>query len=83
MARVSALRVIHYVNQFFGGIGGEDKADAAPSHRPGPVGPGIGLAKHFGLVARRKPLPFLMPVPASTPEDAYSSIRFGSGFRRG
>ena len=47
----NTVRAIHYVNQFFGGIGGEDKADAAPSHRPGPVGPGIGLAKHLGTDA--------------------------------
>jgi glycine reductase len=42
------VKVIHYINQFFGGIGGEDKADAKPTHRAGPVGPGIGLVKHFG-----------------------------------
>jgi len=47
----NTVRVIHYINQFFGGIGGEDKADAGPSHRPGPVGPGMGLAKHFGTDA--------------------------------
>src|SRR5919108_1884281 len=45
------LRVIHYVNQFFAGIGSEDKADARPSHRDGPVGPGIALAKHVGQAA--------------------------------
>jgi glycine reductase len=42
------LRVVHYINQFFGGIGAEDKADVGPSHRPGPVGPGTALAKHVG-----------------------------------
>jgi glycine reductase complex component B subunit gamma len=47
-----ALRVIHYLNQFFGGIGAEDKADIGPSHRAGPVGPGIGLAKYLGADAR-------------------------------
>ncbi len=45
------LKVIHYINQFFGGIGGEDKADARPTHREGPVGPGIALAKQFGAEA--------------------------------
>src|SRR2546422_5707456 len=50
-AVTSTLRVIHYVNQFFGGIGGEDKADVGPSHRAGPVGPGIGLAKYLGTEA--------------------------------
>jgi glycine reductase len=42
------VRVVHYINQFFAGIGGEDRADVAPSHRAGPVGPGIGLQKHLG-----------------------------------
>lgn len=42
------LRVIHYLNQFFGGIGGEDRADAGPTHRLGPVGPGVALATHLG-----------------------------------
>jgi len=43
-----ALRVLHYMNQFFGGIGAEDKADAPPTHKPGPVGPGVPLAQHLG-----------------------------------
>ena len=43
----SKIRVIHYLNQFFGGIGAEDKAGAPPSHRPGPVGPGVGLARRL------------------------------------
>ena len=42
------ITIIHYVNQFFGGIGGEDRADTPPQYRPGPVGPGVGLAKHLG-----------------------------------
>ena len=45
------LRIVHYINQFFGGIGGEDKADTPPSHRAGPVGPGLGLAKALGADA--------------------------------
>jgi glycine reductase len=45
------LRLVHYINQFFGGIGGEDKADTPPSHRAGPVGPGLGLAKALGADA--------------------------------
>lgn len=36
-------RVVHYVNQFFGGIGGEDKADTPVQIREGPVGPGRAL----------------------------------------
>ena len=36
-------KAIHYINQFFGGVGGEDKADFEPVIREGPVGPGIAL----------------------------------------
>lgn len=42
------VRVVHYLNQFFGGVGGEEKGDTKPTHRTGPVGPGIALARHFG-----------------------------------
>jgi glycine reductase len=45
---MAPLRVIHYVNQFFGGIGGEDKGDMRPIHHPGPVGPGIALGNWLG-----------------------------------
>ena len=41
-------RVVHYVNQFFGGVGGEDKADIPPRHQSGPVGPGRLLQEHLG-----------------------------------
>lgn len=34
------LRMVHYLNQFFGGIGGEDKASTRPQVEEGPVGPG-------------------------------------------
>ena len=37
------VRVMHYVNQFFGGIGGEDRADTPVQVREGPVGPGRAL----------------------------------------
>lgn len=40
-----AYKVVHYINQFFAGIGGEDKADIAPEVRDGVVGPGLGLNK--------------------------------------
>jgi glycine reductase complex component B subunit gamma len=42
MAR-NKVRIVHYLNQFFGGIGGEKEADAALEVREGPVGPGLGL----------------------------------------
>ncbi len=42
-----AFRVVHYINQFFGGIGGEEKADIAPEARDGVVGPGAALKMAF------------------------------------
>jgi glycine reductase complex component B subunit gamma len=33
------IRVVHYINQFFGGIGGEDKAHLPPRVAEGAVGP--------------------------------------------
>jgi betaine reductase complex component B subunit beta len=44
-------KVIHYVNQFFGQIGGEDKADFEPEIREGAVGPGILLNNLLSPVA--------------------------------
>jgi glycine reductase len=38
------VRAVHYLNQFFAGLGGEDKAEAPPTRFDGPVGPGRGLA---------------------------------------
>ena len=34
------LRVVHYLNQFFGGIGGEEKASERPQIKDSAVGPG-------------------------------------------
>jgi len=42
------IRVVHYLNQFFGQIGGEDKADVAPFGTDKPVGPGLALQAGFG-----------------------------------
>lgn len=36
-------KAIHYINQFFAGIGGEDKADYKPEIREGLVGPSLAL----------------------------------------
>ena len=36
-------KVVHYINQFFAGIGGEDKADYKPELKEGKIGPGIAL----------------------------------------
>ena len=41
-------RIVHYLNQFFGGLGGEDRAGMAPVSEPGPVGTGRGLARFLG-----------------------------------
>jgi len=37
------LAVVHYVNQFFGGLGGEERANEPIHVRAGAVGPGRGL----------------------------------------
>ncbi len=42
------LKVVHYLNQFFGQIGGEDKADIGFMVKTGPVGPGLALQKALG-----------------------------------
>src|SRR3989442_7782838 len=34
-----ALRVVHYLNAFFGGLGGEEEAHTPLSVQPSPVGP--------------------------------------------
>ncbi len=38
-------KCIHYINQFFAGIGGEEKADYEPEIVEGVVGPGMALEK--------------------------------------
>jgi len=40
---MSKKKVVHYINQFFAGIGGEEKADIKPEVREGVVGPGMAL----------------------------------------
>jgi glycine reductase len=37
------VRIVHYLNQFFAGLGGEDRADTPPGSRAGAVGPGRAL----------------------------------------
>lgn len=48
MAESRKLRVVHYLNQFFGQIGGEDKAGIGPLVKEGPVGPGTALQEALG-----------------------------------
>lgn len=42
-----SLKVVHYINQFFAQIGGEEKADYPPEYREGAVGPGLALNAAF------------------------------------
>ncbi len=37
------MKIIHYINQFFANIGGEEMADIPPEVREGVVGPGMAL----------------------------------------
>jgi glycine reductase len=46
-----SYRIIHYINQFYAGIGGEEKADVAPEVREGVVGPGMALKAALGADA--------------------------------
>ncbi len=41
-------RVVHYLNQFFAGVGGEDQAEQPPAAQDGPLGPGRLLARALG-----------------------------------
>jgi glycine reductase complex component B subunit gamma len=38
-----SFKVLYYVNQFFGQVGGEDKAGMPPEFRPEKVGPAVGF----------------------------------------
>lgn len=45
------LNIVHYLNQFFGQIGGEDKADIRPQIRHEPVGPALAFAAQLKDIA--------------------------------
>ena len=45
------FRVVHYVNQFFAGFGGEDRADVSPVAREGITGAAAGLQNALGRSA--------------------------------
>jgi betaine reductase len=49
---MTTLKVVHYVNQFFAGIGGEDRAGEPPRVRAGVVGPGQALQWALGDAAQ-------------------------------
>lgn len=42
---MSKIRIVHYINQFFAGIGGEEKADIPPEVREDVVGPGMAFQR--------------------------------------
>ncbi len=41
-------KIVHYINQFFAGIGGEEKADTVPQVQEKVIGPGLAFQKEFG-----------------------------------
>ena len=45
---MSKFKVVHYINQFFAQVGGEEMAHIQPEKREGPVGPGLALSITFG-----------------------------------
>ena len=45
---MAKYKIVHYLNQFFAGIGGEDKADFAPEVREDVLGPGLALKAGLG-----------------------------------
>ena len=45
---MSNIRIVHYINNFFAGAGGEEAAGMEPELREGAVGPGLALAEAFG-----------------------------------
>lgn len=42
------MRVVHYINQFYAGLGAEEAADSGPRVLDGPIGPGRLLAQLLG-----------------------------------
>jgi betaine reductase len=42
------MRIVHYINQFFAGVGGEEAAGSGPELHDGPLGPGRRLAAVLG-----------------------------------
>ena len=48
---MAKLKVVHYINQFYAGIGGEEMANTPPEVRDGAVGPGLAFQAAFGDAA--------------------------------
>lgn len=51
MIEASKMRVVQYLNQFFGQEGREEKADMKFKVKEGPIGPGVALQKILGSKA--------------------------------
>ena len=50
---MSKIKIVHYINQFFANVGGEEKADFPAEVRRGEVvGPGLAFQQHFGEEAQ-------------------------------
>ena len=45
---MNTIRVVHYLNQFFTGLGAEEYAGTGPGKKAGAVGPGIALQQALG-----------------------------------
>ena len=59
---MAELRVVHYLNQFFAGMGGEDKAGIGPRVMEGATGPGRAVQMALGergkvMIQRLTPSP--------------------------
>ena len=48
---MTKTRIVHYINQFYAGIGGEEFANTPPEKRDGYVGPGMALSTALKDVA--------------------------------
>lgn len=48
---MSNYKIVHYINQFYAGIGGEEKANTEPFKKDGPVGPGQAFNGALGSTA--------------------------------
>lgn len=48
---MAKTRIVHYINQFYAGIGGEEFANTPPEKRDGHVGPGMALGAALKDVA--------------------------------
>jgi glycine reductase len=42
------IRIVHYINQFFAGIGGEEEGHCPVQFEDGPKGPGLGISGKIG-----------------------------------